>query len=845
MTVPRRPRYTRAADVFTDRAPYSEAYAAALRDHDSRLNAGSAGQELGRRNVLTFYGMGGSGKTQLLRRLERWTAGDEEMRALWGPPPLPNRQPLTSRFELGDKWDVDRVLLGLRAVAAEARLTTAAFDVGLTTRWQTGRAGEAMPDVGRRSGPELQSLVRDGAATALTLAGLPVGAGWLVDRLSERLRAVVGDRQREHTLDRCPSLPEVIDRLEHDRDEASAAEIASLLDWDLAGIPAGERPRWIVFLDTFEKVQEAGRHAEDLIHRLVFGAPQVLWVIAGRQRLDWAEAQVGELARTGERHWPDLATGSAQHLVGDLAPEDVRDFLERVMVARDGAPLLPDDAREAIAGASGLPIYLDLSFQRALQLLEAREPLTPDRFGEPLEALIDRVAAGLPEGERQALNAAALVRSFDPDLIAVGADVRAPIARAFCKRPMVSAADAVGWYQLHDTVRDTVRHAARVAGAWEEEDWQRAGEAMLGLLRDRSKVSEEPDAQLRIGLTAFDIAAELDRRPEWVLKALVEHPSRARAAAAVVGRAKRHEGDWTRSVERLLSCWLGDDAGLHERLLRVVEAGGLTDDIRRRALRHRAYRLRTLGRHDLVAQIFAGLRDEDDTSLLQLQHGMALTHLGRFKEADELKRRLQQAGETSKASRLGGEIDLHHGWIAEAAAATAARAAHFREEHSHYNAMENEVAQARRCALLSPDHLPFVERVIAGARTYAAYSHLRSALCAKALCLAGDAAAVERVLQERAEYAGLVAGSPVDMGELLVRTFDAAVREDREAMRALAPRIDETENLGDDRWRRPMAWWRSWLLDEPLPDFPDVDWIDSVDAVRGRWLDVVRARRAS
>jgi hypothetical protein len=68
----------------------------------------------------------------------------------------------------------------------------------------------------------------------------------------------------------------VVERLEQDRDEASAAEIARLLDWDLSIMPAHERPRWVVFLDGFENVQQAGRHAEDLINRMVFRMPQVL-----------------------------------------------------------------------------------------------------------------------------------------------------------------------------------------------------------------------------------------------------------------------------------------------------------------------------------------------------------------------------------------------------------------------------------------------------------------------------------------------------------------------------------------------------------------------------------------
>jgi hypothetical protein len=278
-------------------------------------------------------------------------------------------------------------------------------------------------------------------------------------------------------------------------------------------MPAHERPRWVVFLDGFENVQQAGRHAEDLINRMVFRMPQVLWVIAGQKRLAWDTAPVGALTHTGERRWPELASGVAKHLVGDLASDDVRDFLDRAMVTRDGASLLPEESREVIAAASGLPIYLDLSFQRALQLLEAGEPLTPDRFGEPLEALIDRVAAGLPEGERQVLNAAALVRSFDAELVAAGSGVRPPIAREFCQRPMVGGAEGEGRYALHETVRATVRDARSVPGAWEEEDWTAAGKAMLGLLRARCKATKVPDEQVRIALTAFDISAEVDLRP--------------------------------------------------------------------------------------------------------------------------------------------------------------------------------------------------------------------------------------------------------------------------------------------------------------------------------------------
>lgn len=840
-------RYDRASRVFSDRLAHSELYAQALRRHRSALSATTAEPDLPRRNVITFHGMGGIGKTELMRRLERWTEGvDPEARRLWGSSPLDGRRVFTSRFDLGEEvWgDVDRLLVYLRVTAAEAGLKPRAFDVGLVARWAVAQPHQSVPDFRPRAGTEIGELVKEEAKAALAELGVPLGAGWITNRVYQRLQSALAKKREKDTIAECAELPNVLHDIEEDRDSASAAELVRLLDWDIRKLPPPDRPCWVVFVDGFER---ASGQTEDVINRAAYRMPHLLWVIAGHRQLAWA--QDGGLKYRGPRNWPGLvvAPGSDQHLVGNLAPEDADSFLQRITLAADGMALLPPDARERIVTASdGLPIYLDLSFQHAQRLLEEARPLTADEFGGPLPGLVRRVAAGLPADERRVLNAAALVRAFDAELLAAaaGADVDRAAVHRFLDRPMVSPTED-DRYQLHDIVRKTVRWTpASDAGGWAVEDWSAAGGRVLDLLAARRQRSESVDEQFRCALTGYDVAADLGVQVDWVLAALMEHPSRANMAAEIHGRVDAHKGEWTQSVERLTDCWLkgAQQGSLRERLEGVIASGELTDDVRLRAERHLAYRLRTLGEHEAAVRLFVGLRGEPnaDDCVLQFQHGMTLVHLGRFREADELRLLLESEGDWTRAPRLGGEIDLHHGRITESADAAAARAVIAEKDRQFHYVMENRVAEVRRRALIDPGCLGLVEDVIALAKDNGAVDHLRSALCAKALCLAGDANSVEGILSERREWAPSVKDG---RAELLAKAFDAAVREDRDAIGDIRARRMRRSTSTDERWLRPLLWWASFTLDEPPPTFPAVQWLEREDVVRERWLDVVRARR--
>jgi hypothetical protein len=86
-----------AVDLFTDRRSESAVFADSLMRHLERMADGAASLAQPRQNVLTFYGMGGIGKTELSHRLERWLAGELIDLRDWDAPPRLDQEVVTVR----------------------------------------------------------------------------------------------------------------------------------------------------------------------------------------------------------------------------------------------------------------------------------------------------------------------------------------------------------------------------------------------------------------------------------------------------------------------------------------------------------------------------------------------------------------------------------------------------------------------------------------------------------------------------------------------------------------------------------------------------------------------------
>src|SRR5690606_10089582 len=271
-------------------------------------------------------------------------------------------------------------------------------------------------------------------------------------------------------LKRCELLGELI---EADPDVETLSYFPYLLAWDLERLPE-PHPRAAVFLDTYENA--GGRHHRDFerfLQRSVFLMPNVLFVITGRNRIDWAD--VDELDFPGPERWPGLHADNQseeprQHLVGYLsADDDADDYLRKAMVKGD-TPVMDAAIRERIVAAgSGLPLYLDLAVTRYLDLLARGRTPTAEDFGQPLRTVAARVLRDLGQYERELLRTAALLDTFDMDLLRAACPAIPDAAlRNFKDRSFLEVNPEWTWpYALHQVLRDALREAdVDLADSW-------------------------------------------------------------------------------------------------------------------------------------------------------------------------------------------------------------------------------------------------------------------------------------------------------------------------------------------------------------------------------------------
>jgi hypothetical protein len=483
-----------AGELFTDRESESDAFKAALSAFRRYIDGESeAGKDS--HNVLTFYGMGGIGKTAMSERLEAWVNRDLPLASGWGPPPS-TKVDATIRIDLhgsAGQMDILAALLALRAGADKLKPRWPVFDLAFTAYWSAVRPGEPLPDyrgsprlndsVAKTAGSLLGDLGSIAADVTVPGAGAAAGLGVLgVRKLIGELRrrrdlqlAIDTSPDFEIFLMRCADEPSPTDP-RHDL----ACELAGALSWELSRSP--RCPLLTAFVDTIERLKmDPRRVSEAHLNRMIYFMPNVLFVLTGRDMLDWHEETRFDLTYKGKERWPGLVPGvqdePRQHRVGNLSRSDTKDVIRR------GRQLLQlsmsDEIVDELAKASaGLPQYLELALEVAISIKDAgggRQLEVADVTGS-LDSLVMRVLDDIPADEQRAIRAACLFRIFDIGLVAAAANVDHGCVERAVLRPMIVRHDGERFpYRMHDAVRDAIRETGyRAAGGWSERDWQLA-----------------------------------------------------------------------------------------------------------------------------------------------------------------------------------------------------------------------------------------------------------------------------------------------------------------------------------------------------------------------------------
>ena len=129
----------------------------------------------------------------------------------------------------------------------------------------------------------------------------------------------------------------------------------------------------VIFLDTYEKFADSFsnseyKSSEEWLKNIVSKPQGILWVIAGRERIKWEEEFEAE-----------------QHLLENLSLKDASDFLVTAGVDEALTPKIYELT-------SGNPVFLDVCIDRYIELINEGKVPTIDDFGESQTKLVERYA---------------------------------------------------------------------------------------------------------------------------------------------------------------------------------------------------------------------------------------------------------------------------------------------------------------------------------------------------------------------------------------------------------------------------------------------------------------------
>lgn len=866
-----------AQEAFTNRQSQWDAVTAVLTEHLHTVGAPSfdvEDLEAARTNVLVFHGIGGVGKTTLSRTVEAALAGSEHRPAQWGQPSWSGVRILPVRIDLARSagTDFERIILSIRLALAELGRPLPAFDITLRRYWEANHPGEPLEDYLRRSGlvsrlgqalpQQMQSALADIAQTLM----IPGTVGSVVGQVTGALVGAL--REQRQTVRALAGCARFADLLEAEPDLDALSYYPHLLAWELTRLPRDKHTVPVILFDTFEDVGDRTlRDLERLLQRVVWLMPNAFFVITGRSRLQWADpALQGQLDYTGPAAWPgltapavpqarvgDRAGRGRQVLVGDFSPEDCDDYLAR-RLARDGQPLISEPVRRTITGRShGLPLYLDLSVMRFLELRRTGHVPQPADFDHDFPALVSRTLSDLTADERHVLRSVSLLDSFDVPLATRAAGMtRDAAALRLTERPFVREDPAALWpFHLHGVVRSTIRTADdHTDDRWSPADWEQAAHRAFHALGEQWRTGRDGDRVLLAGALRQGLALARDFRLElgWLTDAawryigdsvwepltpptpttdaatLLETPADA-LVETLSALARRQHEHRERTVARLTT---------------VTDTGLLPAELHEMALYYRAKAYRDIGRSADSRHGYQQVADGTGRLAPAARRGLAQAArlAGDFPTAYEAA---QTLGWEGRHQRVLGDLWWLQGEPERAADAYRAGRLEAEQHTTAGEAAHNQALRALAVAFYDPrqadDEIDLAEQLLTAVDLRA--TGINTAIAAL-IRDAGDPALDDRVRVLRTELgiAGLASMAPTLE---LALAFHQAVLDDRTGLSATVSRLRELTRDGDYAYYIDIAHFMAGL---PLPaQHTPPRWLDGEETTRERWHALAEVRR--
>lgn len=866
-----------AVKIFVNRYSEREAFDTALANHRATVTDGRFDvQDLltPRGNVLTYYGVGGVGKSELSRVLQRRLRGQRPVANGWPRLDSGPVKVVTTRLDLSSEGslDLETMVLLLRIGVAPLHRAMPAFDIAFSRYWEANHPNESLGDYLRKQRRFAQLADAANVPGQITSAteelAAAVGQSSTLVTMGVKVIGLVGrllrdTRTRYQAVRLCRRLRPL---LEAPPDLESLSYYPHLLAWDLQQVRVSRPHQFVVFADTYEDVSARGeRRFERLFQRAVWMMPNTMFVVTGRNRLDWADSDIaGALDHTGPVSWPGLVAGAmvepVQHLVGVLSEHDSQEFLRR-RLHRAGRPLIDDATCRSIARSTGgLPIHLDVAVARVRQLVDAGTTPTGDEFTGGFPEMVARLLRDLGREERRMLQVLCLFDSFDLDLArrASGASTESELLGLLGKSFMETDPTAAFPYSIHRLIRRTVIAAAGHRGTLTAADWRNAAQRVHETLGERAGRIRKSRHRAQL-ISCFNqgvrISHEYGVPLGWCVDAAywsmedslweIELAPRLDGALSAAGPGEpRTEAEaFARVMTAVVNRQSGDRTTTLAVLSDVIGRALLAGDALDVALYFRAESLRNVGRTaesevTMRALIERGSRMADNATKGVLHW---LRRRGRFRaEAVELEK-LPAEG---MWLRLRGDFAWAHGRLADGLAFYQRCEQWFDQQDQPGNAAEAAGCVAFLAGLAG---LPDASLTIDAARLGLQFSRntwgrLQAEL-GDLFRRAGSPDWTEDRLREVVDWAtGNGLSSSVAYARFAA-CIDAAVRTDAELLRRRREELSAALPAGEftflveivDLWRR----------DDDPDEIPpgETDWAGDPAEVRGRWRTFIDSRR--
>ena len=363
-----------ATKKFTDRSSARSAF-------DKAIESYFSGDICFR--VLTFYGVGGIGKTSLLRELGKQAARRAGARRI-------ALSSITIDFDSDHLTSAGDALYALRRQwPGDCPL----FEFALARYWEV--QGRSLEEIQR------QLVKKDSFLFDLVEAGVDFAGTFMPVKVLYQALGLGSEIARRYG-----GLRAEFDRIAELSEAELAEQLPLLLGCAIESWERDEGGYLLLLVDGHERLFSDGRfklgklHGDQWLRELLGAAERGLSVICGRNRLDWGETT------------PEWLPYMEQHILGRLSDADAEEYLSAIPVSE------PAIRETIIREAKGVPLYLDICASIYLVKKNAGQGLNEGDFSNAHGELVGRLMQCMDRDQAAAVRALSSLACFDRGMFA-------------------------------------------------------------------------------------------------------------------------------------------------------------------------------------------------------------------------------------------------------------------------------------------------------------------------------------------------------------------------------------------------------------------------------------------